>query len=259
MENNKAYKIIIGALLFLIIAQWIVISKRPKPVITERLPVKQKAKIAIVIDDWGYNTNNLDIAEQIKYPLTASILPNLPYSRIMSEALHKAGFEIILHLPMEAHDKLKLEKNTILTNLNEEAVRTIITQDVESLSHVQGVSNHMGSRATENSRTMGFIFNDLKKKKLYFLDSFVSSQSVCSALAGKLDIPFAKRDIFLDNETEKEYIQQQIYKLKKKADRYGQAIGIGHDRRSTLLVLKEMLPQLQKAGYEFVFVSELVR
>ncbi|MFA5118099.1 MAG: divergent polysaccharide deacetylase family protein [Candidatus Omnitrophota bacterium] len=257
MNNNNAYKIIIAALIILIIAQWIVIGK--KPVKTRQLPVKQKLKIALVIDDWGYNANNLEIAEQIKFPLTASILPNLPYSRAMSEALHKAGYEIILHLPMESHDRLKLEENTILTSLPGDSIRTIVTQDIESLSHVKGVSNHMGSRATENSRTMGIIFNDLKKKKLYFLDSFVSSKSVCGPLARKLDLPFAKRDIFLDNESEKEYIKQQIYKLKKKADMYGQAIGIGHDRRTTLIVLKEIVPQLQKAGYEFVFVSDLVR
>ncbi|MFA6217173.1 MAG: divergent polysaccharide deacetylase family protein [Candidatus Omnitrophota bacterium] len=259
MDNNKAYKIIIGILLLFIIAQWFVISKKPQPGITRKPAEKQIAKIAIVIDDWGYNSNNLEIAAQIPYPLTASILPNLPYSRSMSEALHSAGFEIILHLPMESHDKLKLEKNTILTNLNEKSIADIIAQDVESLTYVKGVSNHMGSRATEDSRTMGIIFKELKKKNLYFLDSFVSSQSVCAALARKITIPFAKRDIFLDNEQNKEYIKQQLYKLKKKADKYGQAIGIGHDRRTTLLVLKEILPELQKAGYEFVFVSELVR
>jgi polysaccharide deacetylase 2 family uncharacterized protein YibQ len=40
---------------------------------------------------------------------------------------------------------------------------------------------------------------------------------------------------------------------------YGQAIGIGHDRKITLEVLKEVMPSIEKEGYKFVFVSELIR
>jgi polysaccharide deacetylase 2 family uncharacterized protein YibQ len=43
------------------------------------------------------------------------------------------------------------------------------------------------------------------------------------------------------------------------ADEKGWAIGIGHDRRNTLEVLKEEMPKLEKEGYKFVYVSELVK
>lgn len=61
-----------------------------------------------------------------------------------------------------------------------------------------------------------------------------------------MGIGFAKRDIFLDNKPEAEYILGQIKKLKSKARTYGYAVGIGHDHRLTLQVLKEVLPQLEK-------------
>jgi polysaccharide deacetylase 2 family uncharacterized protein YibQ len=103
------------------------------------------------------------------------------------------------------------------------------------------------------------LFNELNKKHLYFLDSFVTPDSVCEALAGKLNIPFARRDVFLDNQTDPEYIRGQVHKLKTLALERGWAIGIGHDRKNTIEVLKEEMPKMEKDGCKFVFVSELLK
>jgi polysaccharide deacetylase 2 family uncharacterized protein YibQ len=40
---------------------------------------------------------------------------------------------------------------------------------------------------------------------------------------------------------------------------HGQAIGIGHNQKITLEVLKEAMPELEKEGYKFVYVSDLVK
>ena len=46
-------------------------------------------KIAIVLDDFGYNADNLDVLFAINSPLTVSVLPNLPYSRRIAEEARK--------------------------------------------------------------------------------------------------------------------------------------------------------------------------
>ena len=97
--------------------------RRPKKVI--KIPAILKGKIAIVIDDWGYNLDNLYLLGQIKYPFTASVLPGLGYSKAVAAELHKRGFQIILHLPMEPHEKYRLEKNTILASMDEQAIINI--------------------------------------------------------------------------------------------------------------------------------------
>lgn len=216
-----------------------------------------KAKIAIVIDDWGYNKDNLNIAEQIKHPFTASVLPRLDYSREVAQELHGMGFEVILHLPMEPREKFRLEQDTILSSMDEEEIRDIIGRDLEDIRYAAGVSNHMGSRITEDPKAMAIVFKELKKKGLFFLDSVVSSGSVCRELAKKYGLRFVRRDVFLDNEEEPEYIKKQISQLKRKARQRGYAVGIGHDRRNTLKVLSEVMPQLEREGYKLVFVSEL--
>lgn len=242
----------------IIILQWVFIITRPKR-LPAKIPVLPKGKIAVVIDDWGYNLNNLHIAEEIKYPLTCSVLPGLNYSERVAKELHARGLEIILHLPMEPHEKYRLEKHTVMVSLDETSIKNIVVQDLASVVYAKGVSNHMGSLATEDPRTMGIIFQVLKSRRLYFLDSMVSPKSICFDLARKMNLGFAKRDVFLDNIEEPGYIRGQIYKLKTKAKVYGQAIGIGHDRRITLEVLREVMPELENEGYKFVFVSELVK
>ncbi len=257
MKKKQRHKTIIVALLLIILFQWayILISKPKRPV---KVYIKPKGKIAIVLDDWGYNLNNLTLADEINYPLTCSILPNLKYSSAAASQLHARGFEIILHLPLQPREKYSLEKDTITVSLDKKSVLDIIDRDLASIVYAKGVSNHMGSLATEDRKIMAVIFKELKKRHLYFLDSLVSSKSICADLARKIDLKFTKRDVFLDNKQEPEYIRGQLRKLKTKAMVYGQAIGIGHDRHATLEVLKELMPEIEKEGYKFVFVSELV-
>jgi hypothetical protein len=224
-----------------------------------RKAIAIKGKIAIVIDDWGYNLNNLEIAQGIKQPLTCAILPNLRNSRLVAQKLNNSGFEIILHLPMEPKEKYRLEKNTITASMDAVEIRGILGQDLASVSFAKGISNHMGSRITEDTRVSALIMSEAKKRKLYFLDSYVTAKSVCALLAKKMKIRFARRDVFLDNQDDPVYIKGQIIKLRDLAKKNGQAVGIGHDRRNTLIALKETIPQLVKAGYKLVFVSELTK
>ncbi len=261
MNKNQGYKIAICILSLVIIFQWIFIAAIRKPQKLPNLikvPRVIKGKIAIVIDDWGYNLNNLDLLRQIRYPLTVSVLPNLKYSQTVVQEARRLKFEIIMHLPMEPIEKIRLEQNTIMTSLSEKAIRKIVADDLDNIGYARGVSNHMGSKAAQDSRTMSIVFSELQKRGLYFLDSYVSADSVSLELAPKMRLAFVKRDVFLDNRQDAQYIRNQIYELKKKARAYGQAIGIGHDRRVTLKVLKDIMPELEKEGYKLVFVSSLL-
>jgi len=262
-NNNGVLKFIIGILLVFVFLQWVFVTvnkpRKVSPRVVGPSEVKIKGRIAIVIDDWGYNLNNFKIVEEIKHPFTAAVLPNLASSVKVAKELNARGFEVILHLPMQPHGKNHLEKNTIRLISSEQEIKDIVGRDLENIVYAKGISNHMGSEATEDARVMGIVFSEIKKRNLYFLDSFVSNKSVCEKLARKSGLPFAKRDIFLDNQQDPLYIKAQIIKLKKKARMQGYAIGIGHDRKNTLLVLKEVMPQIEKEGYKFVLVSDLVK
>jgi len=86
-----------------------------------------------------------------------------------------------------------------------------------------------------------------------------TAQSVCRDIAADAGVAYARRDVFLDNSNKLEDIEKQIELLKETALKRGRAIGIGHDRKNTLIALKRMLPKLKDAGIEIVPASELVK
>jgi len=237
----------------LIICLW---PKKIKPV--KFVPVKDR--IAIVIDDWGYNRRNLNFLEEINVPLTISILPHLNYSKEIATVATDNNKEVIIHLPLEPHAdrKVGLEKNVILTDMTEEKIRDIFMKASQSVPYSKGVSNHMGSKATENRRVMSILFELFKQNSLYFLDSLVTADTICAELAKEINVKFAKRDIFLDNESDEAYIKNQLSLLVDKAKQKGEAIGVGHDRILTLKIIKDSIADIEEEGIEFVFLSELV-
>jgi len=233
-------------------------KQAPVPVSTVR--AKRPARVAIVMDDFGYNMNNAEALFAIGKPVTLSILPNLKHSRDVAESARQHGYEVILHLPLESNrNGVKEEAGTLKPGASEKTVVEQLTKDIGSVPGLAGVSNHMGSKATEDRILMSEIFSYLKKKNLYFFDSMTSEKSVCVEVAAEMGLRFAKRDIFLDNEENVESIKKQMIELKKLALRRGRAIAICHDRKNTVTVLADAMPDMAKDGVAFVNLSELVR
>ena len=239
------------------------IPKRPTIVYLEKkLPPPAHFKIAVVLDDFGYNYKSVEQVIALKRPITFSVLPNLPYSKTISRRVHQKGLEAILHLPLEPRKEeraVKPEADTITVDMEKDKVLDRLNKAIESTPYVIGVSSHQGSKATEDAALMKTIFVELKKRDLFFLDSLVSNRSVCKKIAKEVGIRFGRRDIFLDNKEDFEYIRGQMRQLIRRAKTKGAAVGIGHDREKTVAALSQLMPEAQKEGAEFVFLSELVK
>ena len=65
-------------------------------------PVRPKGRIVIVVDDAGYNLEDLDPFLKFPGPLSIAVLPGLPHSREAARRIKAAGKELLLHQPMEA-------------------------------------------------------------------------------------------------------------------------------------------------------------
>ena len=86
----------------------------------------------------------------------------------------------------------------------------------------------------------------------------MTTKTVCRGLARKMNVGFAQRDVFIDNDNDASAIREQVLKLAQKAKKAGVAVGIGHDRPVTISVLKELIPQLEQEGYQFINLSEII-
>lgn len=228
------------------------------------LPVETKRfsnpKVAIVLDDFGYNTSNLAMLSEIKEPLTLSILPELRYSSEIASRAKAKGYEVILHLPLESERAdVQEEFDTIRSGMGANAINSCIARELKTVPWADGVSNHMGSKSTSEHETMAPIFACLKKRGLYFFDSMTSPNSVCREVASEVGIRYARRDIFLDNSNNLDDIEAQIDVLKRMAFRKGRVVAVGHDRKNTIIALRRMIPELKKEGIEIVPLSEVVK
>jgi len=234
-----------------------------KKIPIQRLILEQpKAMVAIIIDDLGMGGKVTRELLAIDCPLNFSILPFLPHSKDTAREARKRGFLVMLHLPMEPKGYPGPDKDpgkgAIFVNTSRKEIAKIIAQDLSGIPYVQGVNNHTGSRLTENKEIVDLILKELKKRKLFFVDSKTSPNSIAYREAKRLGLRSGERDVFLDNEIDLDYIKGQIRLLARIALKEGQAIGIGHPHSLTARAIKESIPELENQGIEFVLVSELL-
>jgi polysaccharide deacetylase 2 family uncharacterized protein YibQ len=149
-------------------------------------------------------------------------------------------------------------QGTLLADMDPDRLIAQLEKNLDSLSEVKGVNNHMGSKLTAESSQLYQIFSILKKRGLFFVDSRTTADSLCRPTARMFKVPFAQRDVFLDHQQQPEFIRKQIKELIETARRHGEAVGIGHPYSSTYTVLKEMIPEL-KESVRMVPASDIVR
>ena len=223
-------------------------------------PTVAKPKMAIILDDWGNNFSLTKNAVEIDRPLTLSILPHLAKSKQIAEEAYAHGLGVMLHMPMEPKNQNeRMEPHTILTTTPDAEIVQYLDLALASIPHVQGVNNHQGSKATSDLRVMKTVFGHLKKTELFFVDSYVIATSVAAKTAKEEGVRSAKRDIFLDNINKPEPIKEELRKAIQIAQKHGQVVVIGHDRKTTLQTIKEMVPEIEAAGVHLVLAKELVQ
>ncbi len=230
---------------------------------TDSLPQQGGVKgyVAIIIDDVGFNKKVVSGFIKLDIPLTFSVLPGQRYSVELAESITKAGYEVMLHIPMEpksdAYKKSGME--VLKLSHSKEELREIVRRQLAELPNIVGANNHMGSLFTENSAGMSIVLDEIDNAGLFFLDSLTTPKSVGMKLARSKGIKAVARDMFLDHEIEHDKIAAEVKEAIRIAAKRGYSVAIGHPHKETLNVLGEMKGEFGKAGVEPVFVSKLVR
>ncbi len=241
---------------------FLLLRHHPMPGIPKNLKphrVSGQPKIVFVIDDMGHH-NRLDAPiKALGSNITYAILPLLPYSQYYADLSLRTGAEVILHLPLDTvQDKIP-GRGLIVDTMSREDILDMLDRDLRSVPHHVGVNNHMGSRGTTSRDMMTIILKDLKRRGLFFLDSYTTKESVVPSVGRAVGIPLLTRGVFLDNEDTKSSIRSQLRELKKVAREKGNAIAIGHYRMNTLEVLVEEIPRFKQEGFEIITLKQMLK
>ena len=217
-------------------------------------------KIAIVIDDMGYDLDLATAFMDLDLPLSLSVLPLAPRTADIVYEANRRSTELLLHLPMEPKDYPDLDPGpgAVLTNMDERWIRKTINNDIDQIPGIRGVNHHMGSRFTERPDKMKIVLRELKRRNLFYLDSRTTNLTVAYDLAKDMGVPAAKKDVFLDNDLSSKSIRFEMERLLGIARYSGIAIGIGHPHKETLDILKDY-EGILRTEFKVVPVSELVK
>jgi polysaccharide deacetylase 2 family uncharacterized protein YibQ len=231
-------------------------AKRPTPPVR---PAVGRPKVAIIIDDIGYDRGLARQFMAFGVPLTFSVLPESPFQRTLVNEIRQRGLELMLHQPMQPKEYPEVNPGpgALLSAMSADELIAQLESNLDRLPGVRGINNHMGSQLTTESTRMYQIFSVLKQRKLYFVDSRSTADTVGRPSARMFKVPFAERDIFLDHFQDAKFIRKQFRRLIKEARQNGQAVAIAHPHRLTVELFKEMLPELQKQ-VQLVPASEIV-
>jgi len=232
-------------------------SPTPKP---QPAP-SARGRIAILLDDGGQKLDLVSTAATLPKTVGFAILPFLPKSAETAVALHEAGHEIWLHLPMEPENYPADDPGpgAVLMAMNSDDLRSAIHSAINNIPHVVGVNNHMGSKVTADLKTMTWIMQELKTRDLAFIDSRTTIDTVAEEAAQAQGVPTNRRHVFLDNERSAAAIRVQLDEAVYRSRMEGEIVAIGHLDKVTIEVLAQDLPGLAKRGADLVNPSDLVR
>ncbi|MBD3413556.1 MAG: hypothetical protein GF421_03875 [Candidatus Aminicenantes bacterium] len=216
---------------------------------------------AIIIDDMGYSVNSIHDICSLNTQFTVAVLPFSPLAQETATIARQNGLEVILHLPLESINNIYDNTHTlgiINTDMDPNKILETLNINLNKVPYISGINTHMGSKVTKDKALMGIILEHLIDKNLYFIDSRTTAHSVAYDMAQNLSIPSAYRHVFLDSQTEPEYIKNQLIKLFQTAQKNGQAVGIGHPFPETLQVLKQNMHLADKFKISLVPASKIV-
>lgn len=215
-------------------------------------------RIAIVLDDFGYNLTQDNRALALPYALTFAVIPQSPHAVAVAKKAQANGKQVLLHIPMATVDQRPLDKGGLNADVTQATLNHTLQTALARVPQAVGINNHMGSLLTTQPQPMTWLMTFLYQHNLFFIDSRTSSHSVAGRIARQQQVPTRGRDIFLDNQRDLAHINQQFNQLLTIARKHGSAIAIGHPYPVTIDYLQAVLPLLDQAEIELVPVSELL-
>jgi len=215
-------------------------------------------QIALIFDDLGESLNDLKEIYSLGIPVTISIIPNLKFSKNIAHIASRCGLSVFIHLPLqpEGNSFSKSGKYRFInSDLSQRETIFLLRCYLNFTRAAIGVNNHMGSKATQDSKLMKIILNEIKKRGLSFVDSRTSLDSVAFKIAKEKGLICGYNEGFLDSVDDLEEIEKHMKILVSKAKEKSKIIIIAHPRQKTFEFLKKELPELKKE-VEFINMKD---
>lgn len=222
--------------------------------------VRDRPRVAIVIDDLGLDRPRTERVISLPSAVTLSFMAYSGDLAQLTAAARRNGHEMIVHVPMEpVNPKMDMGPNGLATDQPREEVLRRLDWDLARFDGYVGINNHMGSRFTGDAEAMGWVMDELKSRGLMFLDSRTIGTSIGAKAAAAAGVPFAERDVFLDDDQSASAVQQRLKDVEAIARKRGSAIAIGHPHDATINALINWIATLPQKNIVLVPLTDIVK
>jgi len=229
-------------------------------VINPKIPVENKGTLVFIIDDAGNNLKELEPFLRIQFPFTIAVLPGLPHSAEAAKRIRESGKEVILHQPMEAIGGQEPGPGAIYSGMSAAEIRAVLSRNIEEIGPIAGMNNHQGSKITMDKEAMRTILAFCNERGICFIDSRTTSDTVVPAVANQMGIKIAERNVFIDNEQNKDAMLRYISNGLARAQKSGSAVMIGHTWSPDLApLLADQFPDFIEKGYTLKTASDIIK
>ncbi len=224
-------------------------------------PVPGTARVAIIVDDLGSRRDVFDPLRDIRRPLTVAVLPGLPLSEWTAREAAQAGMEVLLDLPMEPYRYPEVDPGpgALLMTMSPRELQQQLGAHLASVPGAVGVTNHMGSRMTEDRQRMRAVLEVLAGRRLFLVDGLTSNLSVAYDEAKAVGIRASRRHIVIDHTAGEAGDRVRWDEVSWWAEHRGEVLVIVHGHPLTARLLREYVPRWEARGLRLVPVSQLAR
>lgn len=213
------------------------VATLPKPPERELKVVSTKPMLAIIIDDVSVRSH-VDALKALNLPITMSFLPPSTYRPNSHKLAAKEDFYMV-HLPMEAKNFNKEEPFTLRVADSQSMIQDRVTKIKKLFPNVKFINNHTGSKFTSDELAVNKLIYALDMQGINFIDSRTIATTKVPKVMKSYGKKYMARDVFLDHESDKNYIKGQIKEAVRIAKTHGSAIAIGHPHANTIMAISE--------------------
>ena len=230
-------------------------APRPSTELAPR-PTRGGPRVAVIVDEMGARRDVFDSLRDLRRPLTVAVLPALPLAQSIARDATRSGMEVLVDLPMEPYRYPQLDPGpgALLMSMPRDEIQRVVGRHLEALPGAVGVTNHMGSRFTEDRARVRALIEVLAARRLLLVDAYTSNLSVAYDEARGLGVRAARRQVLMDADRDESWAEVAAW-----AERRGEVIAIAHGQLAAARLLREQIPRWEARGLRLVPVSELAR
>ncbi len=132
--------------------------------LTTHSSAENQPRIAIIIDDLGYQLAVGRRAIELPGPVVFAVLPGTPQARKLAGYAHNRGREVLLHLPLQAVDYTgPVEPGALMLDMSRDSFRATFADAIATVPFAVGVSSHRGSLLTQHPGHMAWLMEEIAR------------------------------------------------------------------------------------------------